>query len=499
MIDVVYSVLFGIYSHLMDVLLELFPRDGMIAFLTSILALFIPVAILVIERSKESDEHAFPWEEETTIVQVAHPRMLLAAIVGASLSCMFWNQVSAHLCTLPFVLIIYSLCMIVLCWILSELYRWLLAIVLRRRDKNEFRAKQIRKYFNTIKTNEDRIRIWSMTWNSVWLGCPEQHLLINLYIEALQRHEDADISYLCLCHSFIANLDKVDQRELAPMISYSLSSVTRTQDVICNYQNAGIFEAILKTINNDNIFFMDFAYNSIKECADETQSCRMTQYLARAFFSLLTREDYGSQNNILDTCRFPNNWRSWVLVDKVKDVDERTIKQARIWLLEYTKWFCGQYGKRCDSENPERFHVSGIIDRVTSELLFGCNVDRKMFRDMILVLNPIGGVPLCDESTSHAYIRIFLERSIHRDFLCFNEGEDNERRSEDTLHLLFLVITDSDEYPDCYLDAIDEYEKELKSKPGFNDTDYDYRILLDLKKELLLVKRYKKKLSNHMT
>lgn len=497
--DIVYTVLFGIYSHWMDVLLELFPRDGMIAFLASILALFIPVAILVIERSKESDEHAFPWEEETTIVQVAHPRMLLAAIVGASLSCIFWNQVSAHLRMLPFVLIIYSLCIIVLCWILSELYRWLLAIILRRRDESEFRAKQIRKYFNTIKTNEDRVRIWSMTWDSIWLGCPEQRLLINLYIEALQRHEDTGISYLYLCHSFIANLDKVDQRELAPMIFYSLSSVTKTQDVMCSYQNTGIFEAILKTVKNNNIFFMDFAYNSIKESVDEAQSYRMTQYLARAFFSLLTREDYESQNNILDTCRFPNNWRFWVLVDKVEGIDKRTIKQARIWLLEYTKWLCRQYGERCDSENPEKFHVSGIIDRVTSELLFGCDVDRRMFRDMILLLNPIGGIPLCDESTSHAYIRIFLERSAHRDFLCFNDGEDNEQRSENTLRLLFLLTTDSDKYPDCYLDAIDEYEEELKSKPNFSNTDYDYRTLLELRKELLIIKQYKKKLPNHIT
>lgn len=477
-------------------LFELFPRDGLIALLAALLALLVPVAILVIERSKAADEHRFPWEEEATIMQVAHPKVLFASIICASLSCIFWNNTSKQLLILPIVLVIYIVCIVAICWVMYELYRWLLSIISTKRNDADFRTKQITTFFNNIEEDDERVRIWSMTWSNIWENCPEQHLLIMLYLNDLKRHKDNGMSYLALCHSFTANISRIDLRELKALLAYSLEvSVMNDSNVMRRYAISDIFTTILRTIKHDNIFLMGFAYDSIAESTNEKQSYAMTRYFARNFFSILNDEKVSIQEKITDTCRFPHEWRFQILIEptsKSTSAYEKRLKnQSYIWLAQYTDWLCVQYVKRYNAENEERFYTTRIIEKVTLDLFFGCDIDWRMFGDVILLLFPIGGAPQSNESDEHAYIRIFLEKGAHRDFLCFNEDKVNDERYKNTARLLSLMVRDSSRYPDCYLDEIENYKKELEGSRSDYGKSRDYQALLSLQCSLKFIKKYK--------
>ncbi len=150
-----------------------------------------------------------------------------------------------------------------------------------------------------------------------------------------------------------------------------------------------------------------------------------------------------------------------------------------------------QYVKRYNAENEERFYTTRIIEKVTLDLFFGCDIDWRMFGDVILLLFPIGGAPQSNESDEHAYIRIFLEKGAHRDFLCFNEDKVNDERYKNTARLLSLMVRDSSRYPDCYLDEIENYKKELEGSRSDYGKSRDYQALLSLQCSLKFIKKYK--------
>jgi len=474
-----------------DSLLKLFPRDGLIALLAALLALFVPIAILIVERSK-NDNVAFPWEEEMTILQIAHPKILIISIICASLSCVLWNEIIAKVHILPLILIVYIVCIILMCWILYELYKWLLSIVSKKRSGRVFRSKQIAQYFKSIETDREREQVWKTTLDKIELSTPEeQRQLIDLYVDALRRHAD-DISYFTLVQTFTDNIPKLDMRDLQPILGYSLASITSKETSLFHKaMDEKLLLAILNTIKSGNIFVMDSAYDIIQKCQDSEQSHEMTKKLASKFFGILAQEEYTTQNSIIDAFSVSYKWNFCHLIDK--NCNEKIYKQTCVWLSGYIKWLVDQYIKQFDvRETPtSKYYISENVDKLSIELFRDCNIDLQMFADIILLYCPVNCVPQHGESDAEAYIRAFTEKALSRNFMNQStaEGNDKQAKTANTIKLLSIVAPLRNEGLDTYLDAIDSFKKKLAEKQ--NEADYTYKM-----ERILRLERYFRNVQN---
>lgn len=450
--------------------LELIPREGLIALLATILALFVPVTILVIERSR--DKNLFPWEEKMAISQIACPKILFLAIIGASLSCTLWNKIIADTWMLPFILILYVVCIVLICWIMFRLYQWLILIVSGKKAKNKFRLKEITKYFENIETDDDRIQVWLVTFDKIEHSTlEEQSQLIRLYLKALRSHANS-VSQYCLVQCFIDNIQKLDIRELQPILDYSLTITTfKEADIYRKAMGEKLLLAILNTLKDSNALVMEQSYDVIQRCENIEQSYLMTKKLACKFFAILAQEDYNIQDTIIDNFSYSYKWdfRNLITTSRNKKLYAQTCQ----WLSEYTKWLIDQYIKQFDIRKTDRYYNERIIEKISESLFRNCDIDQQMFVDMILFYCPIGYTPQPGESDAETHVRAFVETASHRAFM--NQEPDNstsdiaERNTIKLLSIITAPLTNASLA--AYTNAIESYKSKMAK-----DANYDYAI-----------------------
>lgn len=161
--------------------------SGLAGCLTTVSALFVPVAVLIYQDFKE--KHAFnefEWDKTAFLQKVIKGRQILAAVLAGSFAIVFWNYKNFWFKLFLFAIFVASIMVLVIN--LIHIFKWFMSGRIGAESQNDYKQGQKIKFLNELDPNSS-LSVWSDLFSSIEL----ENVYLKDYLEIFfKKFAEAD-------------------------------------------------------------------------------------------------------------------------------------------------------------------------------------------------------------------------------------------------------------------------------------------------------------------
>lgn len=375
--------------------------EVLIALPTVLLAVFIPLAIFMID----SKDIGFTWDKTVILKKVFNSKLLFISLLLYLLVIIFWDISFLRILFIPPVAFgIYNLLIAII-----NSYRWLIVTEAPTTYQESYRTEKRLEFLKTLEDNQKEI-VWPLTWNedTKARSLIDNRRLINVFVENVNSLLGRQTSSTYIIENFISNIEQINlhvpeiHEALIGLSLHWSNGLNPMVDTNGNHRRIGwtmrrLYQAILERDIKDSFKVYLLFSDSKKFIRDNNldEASFVGNFVNMLLASL---QDIGDVSHVWDD--FPEEWK--ITFDNLEDREVQSI--AFSCLTAYMQWIT----KRELLMDQNGYKLDHLADEVTKKLL--PKIDPQIWSDMMAFHWSSYGREE-NESSEHGQIRGFVERT----------------------------------------------------------------------------------------
>lgn len=462
---------------------------GLSTCLTTVTALYVPVAILIYQEFKEAPSfNKFTWDKTALLQEVVKGWQILGAVLLSSFAIICWacgdNRVKLIL------LLIFIVGIVILTKNLVLLFRWFMSDKVGHSNQENYRQKQKLKFLKNLDANRS-LEVWSDLFGTIELENAFLKDYLKIFFEKFSEAEQGQYWRYELC--LTQHMERLYywgpdfQNEVTNFVFDAYIDDGATKNYILASKRVimkRLVQLLAKRSDHPHFFISEAFDNKLAEIDPDAKILNAVKAFSSDVLNeiIVAYDDAPERHSYIDRRVFPIS--KWNVSALPFSNDEKAKAKATGLLIAYLKALPAFAGLQGSEVNDQR---ADFLDKIT----FG-EFDQKVSIRMIRIVRLYFGqsfVPSYkNENIDHAQIRNFIDKDYRLLFMetpssiirSFNPEESkeqrlqraakeikkmDERRDGNTIDLLskaFPSLIDADEM-EAISEAIDNYDLNGKS------------------------------------